>query len=227
MKTVHAKDSIKLVQSWMSDIDAKCREFLREVEAKENATASCRGCKKTGCCYQMVVIHLYEALPIAQRLRRDRRDTPELRLRLREAAEQMEKLDRTQYMNTCTPCVFLKGSRCVVYRDRPLACRTHYVFSDPDLCSPPSRGIRDILTLDVADFMRASAEFSAEFAYEQMGLKNLEEKIYTGVLPRVVLNVLIAWETEDMAASLRRMKWPSVEELQTKIDDLRNQGGNK
>jgi Fe-S-cluster containining protein len=34
------------------------------------------------------------------------------------------------------PCAFLDDARrCTIYRDRPLACRTHFVLSDPALCS--------------------------------------------------------------------------------------------
>lgn len=47
---------------------------------------------------------------------------------------------------TNAACVFLKDNKCSIYDVRPVACRNHYVYSDPALCNakkfrPPSAGI--------------------------------------------------------------------------------------
>lgn len=33
-------------------------------------------------------------------------------------------------------CIFLKDGACSIYEDRPVACRTHFSVSDPELCDP-------------------------------------------------------------------------------------------
>lgn len=100
-----------------------------------------RGC--AACCYLLVTCSFIEVMVIAERIMRTY--TPEERQRLIEQldAASARILDKEQYMREQRPCVFLRlgeggGYRgeCTIYSSRPLACRLHFVSTDPALCSP-------------------------------------------------------------------------------------------
>lgn len=44
------------------------------------------------------------------------------------------------YFNAQLPCPALKNDLCSIYEDRPLACRTHSVTSEPARCAKPFAG---------------------------------------------------------------------------------------
>jgi Fe-S-cluster containining protein len=72
----------------------------------------------------------------------------------------LERKMAAVYHQLALPCAFLdlETRRCTVYQDRPLACRTHFVLSDPALCS--SIGVEEQhITLDKGTRSQAQAIF--------------------------------------------------------------------
>jgi Fe-S-cluster containining protein len=167
---------------------ADAEEFAR----KSLKVISCHSClAPKGCCKISTMAYLYEAVPIAERLIRDGRDVADLRGKLQVAAEAMESTPSQSYDR---PCVFLtEAERCSVYEDRPSACGSHLVFSDPSLCSSDDPAARtENATWPYRDNL---PEFEQRFAMEtrlhQTGVP------YVGALPRMVLVCLQAWDRID------------------------------
>lgn len=113
----------------------------------------------TGCCALLVMIETTEAEYIVDRnpgavaVARARVDAA---CRTLEEAgigsgaiyEMMQNEDDAQYRHAAAyhalgiPCPFLSAERrCTIYRDRPLACRTHFALSPPALCSELGRNL--------------------------------------------------------------------------------------
>lgn len=212
-KTIYISDAIKLVREWIGILDDKANGYVSKIEQLEGQRTSCRQCRSAGCCFQLVTVHLFEALPIAQRLRADRLDTPQLRAKLLADAQLMEQSPaRAVYMDHNRPCTFLSDrNRCNVYRDRPIACRTYHVWSDPELCGPPS-GKDKILAFDNGQFFAAAGEFGVQFTGNEMGIPSTESRVLAGVLPRVVLSVLESWDAPNFITALEARPWPTYEE---------------
>lgn len=90
------------------------------------------------------------------------------------------------YHHLAMPCAFLDSNRhCTVYRDRPLACRTHFVLSDPSTCSSREPD-PDHITLDKGT--RASSQ-----AWLMQELQRVGAPIEIGTLPQQI--VIAAWRT--------------------------------
>jgi Fe-S-cluster containining protein len=190
----------------------QCTEVTRMIIARAEASVaeearrtlrviSCHGCTAAkGCCTLTTLIYLYEAVPIAARLRREGRDTPALRKQLLASAERMESLPPREYNQ---PCVFLGGDeRCTIYDTRPGDCGVTYVSSSPALCS--------IRGSDVVKFRDPTGDASegAQMMFEQeLGL-TLPDTLAMGALPRMVLLCLHAWDRADYAEYLG--KWVPV-----------------
>lgn len=154
---------------------------------------SCHTCSAAkGCCKITVAVYLYEAVPIAARLLREGRDTPELRRELAAAADAMESAGRDVYQR---PCVFLDAAeRCTVYEDRPSQCGTDLIFSDPTICSssdPNARVQKFPAPLQTAIPPALEQRFLAD-----VGLRRTDH-VYIGALPRMILLCLEAWNRPD------------------------------
>lgn len=154
---------------------------------------SCHNCTAPkGCCTLSVGVFMYEAVPIAARLRHEGRDTPELRAELLAAARLMESTSPSDYRR---PCAFLdENERCTIYEDRPSECGMAFVFSDPIRCSDPEASSIDKF---VAPFVEFPPQFEAKFEQDAR-LPRLRGP-YMGALPRMVLLCLEAWDRRDYA----------------------------
>jgi Fe-S-cluster containining protein len=154
---------------------------------------SCHTCTAAkGCCKIATTTMLYEAVPIAERLRREGRDTPALRKQLEQSADAMETTRRDDYFQ---PCVFLDSNeRCTIYEDRPSECGTAFVFSDPAICSSrdPNARIQRPPT-PIPEMVTPGLE---EAFVRDAGLRRTDHP-YLGALPRMVLLCLQAWERTD------------------------------
>ncbi len=108
----------------------------------EKAVATCRkGCPS--CCYEPVYAERTEATLIAQRLLTL---DPEVRARVlarvRDWLERFrssplraeESPDVIPYRLMRLPCPLLEGGECLVYEDRPVACRTHIALGPVERC---------------------------------------------------------------------------------------------
>jgi hypothetical protein len=170
---------------------------LAEQVAQDHArSVSCATCTATkACCWLSVGTAFHEALPIADRLRREGRDTPDLRAALAAAADLMETHPPPAYRALRRPCVLQSSDgRCTVYDQRPRDCGAAFVFSPPELCSDlDTDGLEPLL---LADALR-DPQRETEGAVERMlGLRRLDG-LYWGALPRMVLLALEAWERHD------------------------------
>jgi len=169
---------------------------------------SCDTCtaQKT-CCWSLVVARLYEGVIVADELRRTQRDTPALRDQLRTTAEAMEAASPYAWR---TPCVFLgEGERCTVYGVRPTSCGALYVYTAPALCTS---GAGEIKAYVATNELNAANELEEAFR-RRLNLRLKVGRRYLGVLPRMVLVALEAWDRDDFRDYLRQLPWPGEAEL--------------
>lgn len=162
----------------------------------------CTTCTATkACCSSYVIVRLYEGLIIAEELVRTGRDTPELRAELSARADAMEA---TQARAWFTPCVFLDAAeRCTVYDVRPTTCAQLYVYTPPELCAARSPNIASYTPhKEVAAANRIEEAFR-----ERLALRRKVGRRYLGVLPRMVLVSLEAWDRTDFRDYLRQLPW--------------------
>jgi len=169
---------------------------------------SCTACKATKtCCWSTVVARLYEGVAIAGELVRTGRDTPALREQLRARAEAMETTPPQEWR---TPCVFLgERERCTIYAVRPVPCGSVFVYTDPAWCTTRAG---QILGYVPAEEHAAATAFEEPFR-DRMALRRKVGRRYLGVLPRMVLVALEAWDRTDFRDYLRQLPWPGEEEL--------------
>lgn len=221
-KTYGFDDIVDFIQKLYQDIDTKLAAHI-EKGAAEHGEVSCRHCTEPACCRQKVSVSVAEMLPIARYLKNNDFDTPELRERLRALGERMEGSPTAAWLDEYVPCVFLKNKRCTIYPVRPVRCRTYWVVSPPKLCQPPSQQtvkfIDDTAALDVA--LKQSLD-----VHLAIGLKENKMRILRGVLPRVLLIALEAWDSDDYRNTIRRQTWPSVEKINNGWWDGNNPFGN-
>jgi Fe-S-cluster containining protein len=196
------------ILAWLAEqIGQNHRESGRralEVATHHHLPMVCSTCTATkACCSSFVIVRLYEGLVIAGELVRTGRDTPELREDLRRRAEAMEA---TRPRDWFTPCAFLDDrERCTVYTIRPTTCGQLYVYTPPDLCNARSSEIASYTPRkDVA----AANEVEEAFR-ERLSLRRRVGRRYLGVLPRMVLVSLEAWNRTDFRDYLRQLPWPS------------------
>ncbi|CAN5729893.1 hypothetical protein BH11MYX3_BH11MYX3_36280 [soil metagenome] len=164
----------------------------------------CSTCTATkACCASYVIVRLYEGLIIAEELKRTGRDTPELRTELAARAEAMEA---SKAMGWRTPCLFLDdGERCSVYAVRPTTCGQLYVYTPPELCNARSS---QIMSYTPRNEVMAANQIEEAFR-ERLSLRKKVGRRYLGVLPRMVLVSLEAWDRSDFRDYLRQLPWSS------------------
>jgi len=182
-KSTHA-----LIAAATELVETSARTHLRVI--------SCHTCTLPGCCKLPIRLMLHEVLPLADRLRREGRDTPELRARLAEAADLMETLAREDYRALVRPCEFLDASnRCTVYEDRPRECGSAFVFSPAADCSDLAVSEIETVAPDVTAVLREMWG-TAKTVDKALGLVHIGGS-YNGVMPRMVLLWLDAWDRPD------------------------------
>lgn len=202
------------IAEWLADalrtVNASALRTVKEgTRRKTLPVAQCFACtSKKACCFQMVFAGLYEGLLIAARVKEHGRDTAALRAELKAQAEGMEATTPKHWNHACA---FLDESeRCTVYEVRPKACGTLYVFSPPELCRGDTQ---DIQMFDASREEMAGFEIEEAFR-ERLSLRRKVGRRYIGVLPRMVLVALEAWERTDFRDYLRQLPWPSFEDAQ-------------
>lgn len=200
-----------VAQGVLPAIDTEVDGFIAHAtgEAKRLGKPQCNKCSvRKACCWSLVVARLYEGIRVAAHLRAAHRDTPELRERLRAAAEAMEAADPYAWRQ---PCVFLdEQERCSVYAARPTPCGTLWVYSPPAACNEPGAPIRAF----IAERELALATALEEPFRTRLGLRKKVGRRYLGVLPRMVLLALEAWDREDFREVLAAHPWPTDAEVE-------------
>ncbi len=173
-------------------------------EAKRLGKVSCLTCTATkACCQSVVVARFYEGIVVAGQLRAEGRDTPELRLRLAEAASAMEAADPYGWRK---PCVFLdERERCTIYAARPSPCGILYAYSPAAACNDPLAKIRAYVPhAEHAVALELEEQFRVRLA-----LRKKIGRRYIGVLPRMALLALETWDRSDFRDVLRLHAWPT------------------
>jgi Fe-S-cluster containining protein len=162
------------------------------------------------CCSSFVLVRLYEGVVLADHLKRTGRDAPALRAQLRERAAEMEAaMAAGKVADWATPCVFLDDDeRCGVYGVRPTTCAQLYVYTPPALCNARSSQIASYTPR--AEVL--AADEVEEVFRDRLSLRKKVGRRYFGVLPRMVLVALEAWERTDFRDHLRQLPWPSNDE---------------
>jgi Fe-S-cluster containining protein len=170
--------------------------------------ATCTAAKT--CCSSFVLVRFYEGIVLADHLKRSGRDTPELRTQLRERAEAMEAaMAAGKVADWATPCLFLDGDeRCSVYGVRPTTCAQLFVYTPPALCNARSSEIASYTPRAEV----AAANEVEEVFRDRLSLRKKIGRRYFGVLPRMVLVALEAWDRTDFRDHLRQLTWPTDDE---------------
>jgi len=197
-----ARDALlRLVSASTGASIREAEQFAVEVAEANGRTVSCATCDAPkACCTLSVGMPFHEAFPIADRLRREGRDTPELRAALAASADLMETHTPPAYHDLHRRCV-LQGpdERCTVYEQRPRECGAAFVFSPPSLCSQTDSD--EYLTLLLGDELREPLRKTEAVVERTLGLRRLDG-LYWGALPRMVLLALEAWDRDDFVEFL-------------------------
>ena len=196
------------ISSAVSDIHRRASQQARAAGKSLGLAVSCTKCSATKtCCWSVVVARLYEGVIIADRLRRTGRDAPALREELAARAAAMEAAAPQEFR---TPCVFLDGAeRCTIYDVRPSPCGILHVYTDPAWCTTRAGTIRGYVPQEE---LVAQAELEEQFR-DRLSLRKKVGRRYLGVLPRMVLVALEAWDRTDFRDYLRQLPWPGADEL--------------
>ena len=176
---------------------------------------SCTACTQPGCCSQLVVVSLAEALPMARGLVRAGADGAAMRRRLVAVGDEQDRLGREAWWRARRSCPLLRGGRCSMYELRPVACRAYHAWSPPSMCQPPS--IEKVQTVDAVGATRALLQLSRELTRE-LGLN--AEMAYFANLPSmlsVALEVLDR-STEDGVRLLWEHRFPRWDEVGSWFD---------
>lgn len=212
-----SKTAEQIVRDWMDDIQAKIDEYVDKYERIKRQPISCRTCTTPGCCKQRVAVPLFEAIPIAVKLRDEGRDTPQFRKRLRAEADVQAAHGQAEYFNLGRDCVFLEDGRCTIYEVRPSACRAYATFRPPADCQPPAN--RPMEILGMVPYVTADSFEMAKRLHELLGIPDGAERVHVDYLPRVVLRVLLSAGKKNWAQFVDRQGWPTAEGVGDMFDD--------
>jgi len=193
------------LKKMVSHINARATKEAKTLGRQQKLpVVQCFNCDaKKACCSSIVVARLYEGIVVAAHLKDAGRDTPELRAELKSKAEAMEGASPYDWR---VPCVFLDaGERCTVYEARPTPCGTLYVYTPPAACSDPSATVKAY----VAHAENAVAQQIEDEFRDKLSLRKKVGRRYIGVLPRMVLVALEAWDRTDFRDYLRQLEWPA------------------
>jgi len=157
------------VSEFYGQLDAKWSDHCTKLEGKYGHPIRChRGC--SWCCHLMVTATLPEALAAFLQARCNRWEAPGT------VFEQFTRVKKglTIYQWTDQPpeesaCPFLKDHECLAYDFRPVACRTHSVFSEPADCDTATQ--KSTLAADPHGGIEAGLGFMAEVS-KKLGLRS-------------------------------------------------------
>ncbi len=200
------------IVSWLADnvahINSASGKGANETSKLVQLAVSCSTCQATKtCCWSLVVARLYEGLIVAAKLRETARDTPELREQLHVRAAAMEASSPYDWR---TPCLFLDDKEhCTVYDVRPTSCGALYVYTPAELCTTRSKEIKAYVA---ANELAAATQLEEMFR-QRLSLRTKVGRRYLGVLPRMVLVALEAWDRSDFRDYLRLLPWPNDAEI--------------
>jgi Fe-S-cluster containining protein len=195
------KDICDFVEALGRSLDKMGAHLDRQVAERSKELGrdiGCTSCTSGACCTSVLACTLYDGLPAALYLRRAGLDTAQLRATLSEVGE---KHHRTMLVEPAgklmsEPCP-MQGpdKRCIVYPARPLICRAHVVWGDPEDCVRQG-GHRRLLTSHLSEDLWVALGLAARWTEEQLALHRAAP--YLGTLPRTVLYCLEAIESGSL-----------------------------
>ena len=100
-----------------------------------------------------------------------------------------------------------------MYSVRPTTCAQLYVYTSPELCVARSPQISSYTPRKEVE----AANAIEEAFRERLSLRRKVGRRYFGVLPRMVLVSLEAWDRTDFRDYLRQLTWPTDEEWAARI----------
>ena len=198
---------------FLAELERANKQLDNSVRRRLPVLTSCSTCDQPACCTQKILSPFFEAMPIARQLKREGRDSPELRARMHAEADAMDQVTRGTWFKQERPCVFLENGRCSVYENRPHACRTFYAISPAENCR---NGAVDttVKWVDVADLVAALLD-RARVIHMMMSLRETRMRVLLATLPRIVAIALEAWDLENPNDYVRRQKWPTVDDIKS------------
>lgn len=205
---VEEEQILAWIAAAVTEINQRAARNARALGKQRRLAVSCADCAATKtCCWSMVVARLYEGVSVAGELVRTGRDTPALREELAARALQMETTPPREFR---TPCLFLDArERCTVYDVRPTPCGSLFVYTPPLRCTTRDG---EILGYQPNEEYAAATALEEDFR-ERLSLRKKIGRRYAGVLPRMVLVALEAWDRTDFRDYLRQLPWPGADEL--------------
>ena len=118
-------------------------------------------------------------------------------------------MEATRVSDWSTPCLFLdERERCSVYDVRPTTCAQLYVYTPPELCAARSS---QIISYTPRSEVAAANQLEEVFR-DRLSLRRKVGRRYFGVLSRMVLVSLEAWDRTDFRDYLRQLPWPTDDE---------------
>lgn len=162
---------------------------LKVLDNDKEQPISCNTCTEPYCCSIQVYITMFEAMQMAQRLRREGRNTPEFIAALYADGDRQEGENPRTIFQARKPCLFLTPEKkCSVYSDRPHPCYGYLVVTPAYLCGPDYDGelVGRIDYGPVSDLI-----ISSQLGFQAvMGLETND--LMWGTLPRMVAIALEA-----------------------------------
>lgn len=188
-------------------------EIVR-VRAKE-MNATCGRCTKPWCCYQTGIATFMDGLIAARTLKKEGRDTKDLRAALENAGEKMMASKNSDYFQQCRPCVFLENDRCSIYEHRPFTCRVHLMLQEPEKCSPCYK--EDTAYVDNSDLIAGwiGSSFSLVRSF------GIDDNLCLLTFPSMVLLCLQALDMPQPLDHIFAHEFPSTEEFLKKVGGMK------
>lgn len=196
------------IEHWLQSLNNVLADAIYRAASEQNRIASCPTCTTPGCCYNKVIVSLFEVFPLARHLLTNHLDTPELRAKLVSVGNEMESMSSAAWLDQARPCIFLaEDGRCSIYRFRPIRCRDYIVFSDPKQCQPPSG--KQVQLLSQREIGEQTTLFAHRVHVQALELKETPMRVLSGAFPRLLGLFFEALNAEDFREFIRRQPWPT------------------
>lgn len=155
---------------------AKAARFLRE--SSETAKTDCKaGCSY--CCHQPATAFAFEAIRIAEALKKSRSAAKleSLKAKMSARVKGFKDSSVSKNINNKTACPLLSENQCSVYEDRPLTCRLAHSFS-VKRCRLAFEKDRMKVQIPVSGELIEGISALIEEAYEELPRQNLDGNLY-------------------------------------------------
>jgi Putative zinc- or iron-chelating domain len=170
LKKLRTQNQVEATKQVYKAID----NFLLKAPEENKKEIQCKaGC--TACCFIDVDVSGDEAAAIIHYCRENKMEID------KEYLTKQAAVGRKTY-SALSRCVFLKDNLCSIYSVRPIACRKHWVKSDPALCDFSKNIVNQVNGyFDVNTEILASALLTVDEAgpFEKVLLSEMEKNVNT------------------------------------------------